>query len=124
MNTQLAAPDILRDEALERVATHNKFAVELAFMDIVRREHGSFTSEDVLAKIAEELSFLAPNAEPRFLGAAFNRASRKGFIRPTGNWVFAKRASRHRAPIREWESINPCASLPAKGKQDSQQTRG
>lgn len=106
---QLAAGDILRDEAVERVAAHNSIAVELAFMDIIRRVEGKFTSEDVLAKIGDELAVFAPDAEPRFLGAAFNRASKKGFIRPTGNWVFAKRSSRHRAPIREWE---PTVAIP------------
>ena len=109
VDTQLAAPDILRDEAISRCAAHNRFAVESAYFDIIRRTSGAFTSDDVWASIAHELAAMAPNAEPRAIGAAFKRASDRGFIKSTGRWVKSKMAMCHGREKREW---TPTVSIP------------
>lgn len=62
----------------------------------------TFTSDDVWDALAR-LGVEHPT-EPRALGSVMREASKMGMIVPTGEWRLCTRVSRHRGPVRVWQS--------------------
>lgn len=99
---QTALGDVLRDEAIDRVASKNDaflFAADAA-IDALTVTYEPFTSEDVWAMMPDGPT----GTDPRAMGAAFRDAQKKGWIRPLG-YVKGSRAVSHGRFVREWIGV-------------------
>ncbi len=95
--------DLLRDQALERLADAHARWLELTVLVIARvaRTHAQLTADDVWEALPAAVSI----PEPRAMGAAFRMAQRDGTICPTKSWAVSTRAVCHNRPVRVWASL-------------------
>jgi hypothetical protein len=87
----------LRDEAIRAVESPRKDWVAYAYDMICAIPPGTeFVSDYVWARMDE------PPDEPRALGAAMMKASRRGVIEETGNYIKSQRPACHARPCKQW----------------------
>ena len=98
----LAAADVARDAAIDEVEKNcDARWLERAYAVVVSlaRERSSFTTDDVLAVLGEDLP-----REPRVVGAVMRRAKREGIVEPHG-YAASSRVESHARPKRVWHSL-------------------
>jgi hypothetical protein len=106
---QTALGDVLRDEAIDRVESHNTEFVQAILAHIaahvaISEEHNlpsEFTSDDLWGW-ADGFHADMNVTDPRAMGAAIREAVRCELIEPTGSWIKSKRSACHCRPVREW----------------------
>lgn len=90
-----------RDEGMDRSYSASpddwKPAAHAAVARVALERH-RLTSEHVWDRLEHP-------PEPRALGAVMRAAAKAGFVRATKEFEPSRRASRHRAPVRVWESL-------------------
>lgn len=100
-----ALAQVAQTDALQRVAAHaDQDWTHTAYLCVVRvaREHDEFTTDHVLAELA---NYPVSTHEPRALGPVMMRAARDSIIATTGRFVKSAAVSRHRAPKQVWKSL-------------------
>lgn len=94
-----------KEEAITRVEEHANSdwkTYALSTVQRVARQCAEFSTDAVLEAMQN-----APVAthELRALGPVMLSAVKAGYIQPTDRFVNCKRASRHKAPVRVWQSL-------------------
>jgi hypothetical protein len=103
----LFALDAVREskhQAIAQVDEHAdrawKDTVDLIIENLARRQP-TVTSDDVWRELEK---YPDVTHEPSAMGACFIRASRRGILRPTGQYVESRRPLRHGNVIKVWAS--------------------
>lgn len=91
-----------RDQAIQQVEDH----ADGKWMDLavacvlgIAATRRPFTSDHIWDVLD---GFDIEPHEPRALGAVMKQLSRRGVIRPTGNYVQSSRPKCHARPVKEW----------------------
>lgn len=98
------AADLAKQDALTRVAQNADAdwkTVALECVKTVAARQAELTTDDIWQELAR---YAIGTHENRALGPVMNAAHRAGFITPTARYVNCERVSRHKAPIRVWQS--------------------
>lgn len=95
-----AAAAEARDQALDKVATHNDLGLFTEAIEALAKSVPAFTGDDVWAWLGDNGEQIR---EPRALGAAMRSALSRGLIAPTDRFVASTRPARHAGPVRVWQ---------------------
>jgi len=96
MREQLTLGELLRDLAIANAEAANTSWVDMAFAVIAALPPGTeFTTDDLWLHLDRP-------REPRAMGAAMVRASKRSLVEATGVYVKSKRAECHARPVAVW----------------------